>query len=375
MREVSEHPVDTWDALFRSIGTGAEPLTGYYHFNYAVALPTALAGAVALPAGSPVKLRVPIPRAPQFNLRIWPESELLAAVEGRVAGAPRVLARRAAFSVHSFADGDSMLAACGAGGPVTRASIERVGGLLRQTVAVPRSVLPPLPPGWPADGDCDGFLHALVDFAECEVKGRNGHAFRDLFAALGVPGDAFARVRARAGAMGRRPFVLVHTDVHRGNLIVGADGGLALIDWELALYGDPVYELATHLSRMRYTRRVERRAAYRAWRAAVEDGCPGALAGHRHALSVYLGLEAVQSLYTDVIRSMYLLTRSPDDPSVARAVASRIHAVLHAARGPAGLGRVPDAERVSAVCLEWLRGRSARAPRRGRADDGAWSAA
>ncbi|MEW2549030.1 phosphotransferase [Streptomyces sp. NPDC047002] len=344
MREVSERPADAWDALLGGIGAGSEPLTGYYHVNFAVALPAALADAVALPAGTVVKLRAPIPHAPQFNLRIWPEGDLLQAIEGRVDGAPRVLARRPGFTVHSFAAGRPLAAAGGA------VPFARLGALWRQTAAVPRAALPPLPPAWPADGDCPGFAAALLGFAETEIRGRNGRPFLDLFATLGIPDDAFARLRERAGTVGHRPFVLLHTDVHRGNLIAGPGGALALIDWELALFGDPVYEIATHLSRMGYRTAAERRTAHRAWHAAA-----GRLAGHRGALAFYRDLEAVQSLYTDVIRGMHTLLCAPDSPSAARAVAVRTHAVLHAARTAAGLTRVPSLERTAAICRDWLR--------------------
>ncbi|MEV6395655.1 phosphotransferase [Streptomyces sp. NPDC051907] len=353
-RSASGRVVDSWESLYRAAGEGT-PLTGYYHRNYCVELPPALAGSVALPAGTPVKLRAPITDAVQFNLRIWPESELLAAIGDRVDGSPRVLAERPGFTVHSFASGDPLLELVGRQGPVGRPYIDSLGELFRQTAAVPSRLLPPCPEDWPADGDCAGFLRTLVDFTESEVKGRHGKAFHTLFAALDVPDDAFGRLLERASSqLGERPFTLLHTDVHRGNLIVGPDGRLSLIDWELALFGDPVYEIASHLARTRYARRAERKAALRAWRTALAHSRPSALAGHRRALRIYLDFERLQSVHIDVIRLALSFARRPDRDALER-TATGIEAVLRAARGPLGARRTPGAGRIALACAEWRR--------------------
>ncbi|MGJ3560123.1 phosphotransferase family protein [Streptomyces sp. INA 01156] len=77
---------------------------------------------------------------------------------------------------------------------------------------------------------------------------------RGLFVALGVPEDALTGLAGRIPAMARRSYSLLHTDLHRDNLIVssGGDPPLICVDWELATYGDPLHDLATHLVRMRY---------------------------------------------------------------------------------------------------------------------------
>ncbi|MEU9011218.1 phosphotransferase [Streptomyces sp. NPDC048479] len=356
-RSASGRVVDSWESLYRAAGEGA-PLTGYYHRNYCVELPHALAASVELPAGTPVKVRAPITEAVQFNLRIWPEGELLGAIAGRVDGSPRVLADRPGFTVHSFAEGDPLSDLVGREGPVALPYIDSLGELFRQTAAVPSRLLPPCPEGWPADGDCAGFLRTLAGFTESEVKGRHGKDFRTLFAGLKVPDDAFARLMERAEELGERPFVLLHTDVHRGNLIAGADGRLSLIDWELALFGDPVYEIASHLSRMRYAKRAERRAALRAWRTAVAHSRPAALTGHRRALRIYLDFERLQSVYIDVIRLALAFARHPDRAALER-TATGIEAVLHAGRRPLGLRRVPSAGRTALVLVAWQRAKAA----------------
>ncbi|MFE2375032.1 phosphotransferase [Streptomyces sp. NPDC059398] len=352
-RSACGRTADSWDLLYRAAAEG-EPLSGYYHRNYRVRLPPDLADAMSLPAGTPVKVRAPIPGAAQFNLRIWPEGELLRAVAGRVDGSPRVLADRPGFTVHSYAPGVPLSGRAGTAGRAGRGYVVQLVSLFRQLTAVPVQALPPLPDGWPGDGDCGGFLRTLVDFTESGVKGRAGRAHQELFAALGVDDGALGRLRERAAELGERPFALLHTDAHAGNLIVGPGGELALIDWELALYGDPVYEIAAHLGRMRYTTGARRRAALRAWRSAVAVSCPGALNDHRGALRIYLDFERLLSVYIDVIRVTLALPHHAG-PAEFAAAAERIRTVLAAARGPLGLRGVPDTERVAAACAVWRR--------------------
>ncbi|MFP1626220.1 phosphotransferase [Streptomyces sp. 5K101] len=343
-RSASGRVVDSWESLYRAAGEGT-PLAGYYHRNYCVELTHPLARSLTLPPGTLVKVRAPIHGAGQFNLRIWPEEELLFAIEGRVQGSPRVLADRPGFTVHSFTEGMALSERLGRGGRLGRTHIDALGELFRQTAAVPARLLPPCPEGWPADGDCPGFLRALIDFTRSEVKGRHGKDFGTLFDELKVPDDAFERLAHRADALGTRPFVLLHTDIHGGNLIAGADGGLSLIDWELALFGDPVYEIASHLARMRYARRAERRAARHAWRAALARSRPEALSGHRRALRIYLDFERLQSVYIDVIRLAQGFARRPDRIGRERA-ATGIETVLRAARVPLGVRRTPHRRRI-----------------------------
>ncbi|MEW2633798.1 aminoglycoside phosphotransferase family protein [Streptomyces sp. NPDC048389] len=349
-RSDSDRVVDTWVSLYRTAAEGA-PLAGYYHRNHCVRLPPGPARSVALPAGTIVKFRTPITEAAQLNLRIWPEGEVLGAIRGRVRGSPRVLADRPGFTVHSFAEGRSLAELAGRDAPVGRAYIDALGEIFRQLATVPPATLPACPDDWPEDGDCAGFLRTLVEFTESEVKGRHGKNHQALFAALRVPDGVFARLLERAHPLGERPFVLLHTDIHRGNLIVGPDGGLSLIDWELALLGDPVYELASHLSRMRYATWAERRAAHRVWCAALRQVNPAALAGHRRALRVYRDFERLQSVHIDVIRLASDFSRCPDKGGRDRVVAG-IESVMRAARRPLGTRRVPSRRRIAQALAE-----------------------
>jgi aminoglycoside phosphotransferase (APT) family kinase protein len=64
-----------------------------------------------------------------------------------------------------------------------------------------------------------------------------------------------------------RPFVCVHADVHRKNMIVD-EGVSTFLDWELALWGDPVYDLAVHIHKIAYLPE-EHEALVSQWLAAM----------------------------------------------------------------------------------------------------------
>lgn len=181
-----------------------------------------------------------------------------------------------------------------------------------------------------------GFLAALLRFTRERVYHVHAPTLEPLFAtlrfdpALLAPDGLLAH---RAAHLADRPFALLHGDLHRDNLIVAADGGgLWTIDWELALVGDPLYDLATHLHLMRYPPGRERALAAR-WARAVEAARPGASARWERDLPHYLAYKRVQSVVTDVIRQARSVSASPPALRPARlaAAAGAVTPVLHRA--------------------------------------------
>ncbi|MCO6746501.1 aminoglycoside phosphotransferase family protein, partial [Streptomyces sp. CHA1] len=88
------------------------------------------------------------------------------------------------------------------------------------------------------------------------------------------------RLAGRTPVMARRPYSLLHADLHRDNVIVSYGGSLPLIcvDWELATYGDPLHDLATHLVRMRYPEH-QWPEVIAAWEEAMRGIRPAAVNG------------------------------------------------------------------------------------------------
>ncbi|MGH3600364.1 MAG: phosphotransferase family protein, partial [Pseudonocardiaceae bacterium] len=89
----------------------------------------------------------------------------------------------------------------------------------------------------------------------------------------------------------------VHSDIHRKNMII-KDGVSYFLDWELALWGDPVYDLAVHFHKMGYTA-AERDHVLQLWQAALRSEY---IAGWEHDLDIYLAHEQIKSAIVDTVR-------------------------------------------------------------------------
>lgn len=128
----------------------------------------------------------------------------------------------------------------------------------------------------------------------------------ELLADLGVPADRLAAFAAHRPRLTDRPRALLHGDLHRKNFVVDRAGTLWTIDWELALIGDPLYDLATHLHLMDYPADQEADVIAR-WARAVgaEASC-----GAHDDLPQYRAFKRVQSLCTDVLRAAARLTEA-----------------------------------------------------------------
>ncbi|MEU7221721.1 phosphotransferase [Nocardia iowensis] len=118
-----------------------------------------------------------------------------------------------------------------------------------------------------------------------------------LYHKLGVPADPFEPLHGTWKALQPKPFRMIHTDLHRKSMII-RNGRTVFLDWELALYGDPVCDGAIHLHKMGYWPE-EHRQFLTAWAAAE----PEALCGNwEHDLEVYLVHEKIKSAVLDTVR-------------------------------------------------------------------------
>ncbi len=146
---------------------------------------------------------------------------------------------------------------------------------------------------------------------------------------LGLP-DAgrLDQILSRQEVSHRRPSLL-HGDLNPWNL-VRRDGGLSIIDWEMALIGDPLYDLVRHMH-LTPTRPEIRDRMFRRWERRL---APEYTRDWQKDWQVYRRLEAVRSAYIDLDR--IVTGASLDAPNVRRAVAS--YAVtLAVATGALGL--------------------------------------
>lgn len=321
------------------------PLRGYHHETYVF----------PLPGGARYKCRDPRPGLLWFDRRCFAsEEQLLCALSGRISGIPDVIEIGGTI-LQRFIEGRTLGELFGAGCPVPDQILRQIIGLFRQMVEVPHESLSVqrrcISEDRPEDGDSDGFLERLVRFTEEQVYRANLPEFEGLFQDLGVTAESFRHLRKCVSGLRERRFCLLHADLHRENLIVDAGRRLWTIDWELAVIGDPLYDLATHLHLMRYPP-AQARAAAQQWADTVDRVRPGSAAGWRHDLPLLLGYKRAQSLITDVIRVALSLGSWPQPHwrQLAQA-ALKLRRVLADAALWLGLESVPGTRQIATALV------------------------
>jgi aminoglycoside phosphotransferase (APT) family kinase protein len=346
-------------ALYRHIALLAmkhgKKRSGYHNKVYVLPLAGPMAQLLGREPGTSVTVRVRRTDAPPVVIRTWQnEPEILRAVRTALPHGPECLFEGNGFSVHSYVDGVPLSSVCGNGKPVDTLLIEEIAQLLARMTQVRRGTLPGLPASWPSNRqDGQGFLQTLAHCADQQIRRANLHVFGGLFAALGIPEDALARFAERVPVMARRPYSLLHADLHRDNLIVpyGGRPSLICVDWELATYGDPLHDLATHLVRMQYPDH-QRSEVIEAWARAMEGIRPGAVNGVGKDLRHYVAFEQAQSVYPDVMRAATSLDESFDQKGLDGAT-SAVRRALEAAQAPLRLRQLPGEAEIERVLFRW----------------------
>ncbi|WP_251093962.1 aminoglycoside phosphotransferase family protein [Streptomyces sp. Caat 7-52] len=331
------------------------PCGGLHHRNHVLPLTEPMARLLGREPGTPVTVRLPRADVLPVVIRTWrSEGAVLRAVKGVLPRVPECLAEGDGFAIHSHVEGVPLSSVCRAGKPVDALLIRALAGLFAQAAQVRGAALPPLPSPWPRNHtDSQGFLRTLAGLADAQIRMPNRQLFGGLFAALGIPEDALVRLAERVPAMSRRPYGLLHADLHRDNVIVspGGDSPPAWIDWELAGYGDPLHDLAVHLVRMRYPDH-QWDEVVEAWVRAVREVRPAAVNGVGRDLRHYVAFERAQSVYPDVMRAAKSLEESFDQKGLDEATA-RVHRAVSAAAEPLRLDRVPGREEIERILFRW----------------------
>lgn len=294
-------------------------LSGYHHRNHRVEI-----------GGRVVLVRMPAPQQGlAVDVKLWPEDDVLALVARLCARVPRLLgvAEEPAALIQEFIDGDVVEERW----PRGRALPTHLAGDVVEMFAAlhraRRDELPPLPAHWPEDGHTDGFLRLLVD-KTAEVLDRRDEQARAVHRALGVPADPLAPVRSAADALAVRSFVLCHCDVHRGNCIV-RDGRTWFVDWELALFGDPVYDIAAHLHKSAVSAEEERRLL----EESTARLSPAATVRLAEDVATYRRHERVKSALVDPIRYRRRAQDAPPGDPLRALLVDRLLAKLNDAAG------------------------------------------
>ncbi|MET8248512.1 aminoglycoside phosphotransferase family protein [Streptomyces sp. NPDC005202] len=346
---------------FVQLAAQGEASSGHHNQNYVLPLTKRMASLLSRAAGTSVTVRIRRAEALPVVIRTWDnEARILDAVRGVLPHAPQCLLDGDGFAIHSYVEGVPLSSVCANGKPVDTLLIRALAGLLAQMAQVRRGALPPLPVGWPTnDTDSQGFLQTLARLADRQIRQPNWRAFGGLFAALGIPEDALVQLAERVPAMARRPYSLLHADLHRDNLIMsyGGDPPLICVDWELATYGDPLHDLATHLVRMQYPS-YQWDEVIGAWAEAMQRIRPAAVNGLAKDLRHYVAFEQAQSVYPDVMRAAKALEDSLDQKSLDEATAA-VHRALETAAHPLRLRNVPDTAEIERILFRWQASRTA----------------
>lgn len=350
------------------------PLKGYHHQAFAV----------RLDQGSPLakdfrwlKLREPRSGVLWYDMRWFrSEDELLRLLHTRYGGMlPRVpqvgeqLLQGKKFTFLAFIEGVTLdRVRGGRAGRVPAHYLDQIEELFRALALVDADALvahggpsPSTDCGrydlgtYPERGGATGFLRALTHFTAAHAYQDQQKEMDELLDGLGVASDVLDAFEQRAHPLTDRPRTLLHGDLHRKNFVVDRVGDLWTIDWELALVGDPLYDLATHLHLMGYQADQEREMVAR-WQRAVG---PHRSAGAAEDLPHYLAYKRVQSLCTDLVRAASRLRELPEGDGAAadrvrlRRAAILVRRALTAAREPLGLASVPPMDQVESVFADW----------------------
>ncbi|MFF2098185.1 phosphotransferase [Streptomyces sp. NPDC058202] len=333
------------------------PLHGYHHETYVFPLP----GGTEEDGQVRWKCREPHPDLLWFDRRCFAsEEQLLRSLAGRIEGIPELIDAGTA-RLQRFVEGHTLGELHRSGTEVPEPLVRQLIHLFRQLAAVRPGSLSAertcLPADRATEGDSSGFLERLVLFTEERVYRRNLPRFAGLFHDLGLDDDSFKKLRKQVAGLTERPFCLLHADLHRENFVVDADGRLWTIDWELSMFGDPLYDLATHLYLMRYPADQETGVIAR-WREAVDGVTPGSSAGYADDLPKLLAYKRAQSVFTDVIRTALTLAPAPgpvpDGEALDRA-GRKIGRVLIAAEGPLEIEKTPDVDAITTALEAWCR--------------------
>ncbi|MEU6213557.1 phosphotransferase [Streptomyces sp. NPDC047023] len=318
-----------------------EAAAGYYNRN--VGLPS--------PNGK-VNVRIPLEAADVMDVRLWREEDVLARIRPYVARVPelRHVSEDPPFQVHHFIEGRVLDSFSPRGAPVPDNVLSDVVTLMDQLVRIPQEMAPDVPDHWPASGDSSGFGRLLASLTRA-VHATYRQEYREAFAELGIPADPLAVVEPRWDSLTSRPFAVLHADLHRKNMIV-TDGATWFLDWELALWGDPMYEIGIHFHKMDYPEE-QRDAVFKRWR----DLLPARFtAGPVNDLDLYMAHERIKSAIVDTVRYSKQLAAAarPEREFLMGRLAKKVNA----ARELWGLPRDLSPERVADALAPWREGRS-----------------
>ncbi|MEV0295384.1 aminoglycoside phosphotransferase family protein [Nocardia sp. NPDC050710] len=319
-------------AYYREARLRPETSAGYYNHNVRVD------GVLGV-----VNVRIAVAGADMMDLREWPEAAVLRAIEPFVGAAPRLRwdSTEPGFQLHDYIDGALLDRIAPRGMAVPPHVPHDVAAFFADLSGIPRELLPRVVGG---SGDDPAAFARRLSGITARVYRESSGTFGALYRRLGLPEQPLEGVVAAWNTLEARPFRIVHADVHRKNMII-RDDRVVFIDWELALYGDPLYDVATHLHKMGYLP-AESETFLTEWVAAEPTAAVGAW---ERDLRTYLRHERVKSVIVDSVRYAKVLAQGLATADAQRALVTSLAGKLRAAREVWGQDELIDEAEVEAA--------------------------
>jgi aminoglycoside phosphotransferase (APT) family kinase protein len=276
-----------WRRVYDNAIAEGRVLSGFYNRNYLYETDD-----------QDVVVRVPVDKRDGLEPRMFTESALLQRLQSTEIPAPKVLwASNGSpyFQVHKYINGTPMWDRWPRGVAVPDhfiADSVRVMKIL-ETVEPPASA-PPAP--WAQVSNCRDFLLAFIGWQK-NVFSLCMRNFSEFYQWINMPDDPFAKFQNAARSLQARKLRLCHGDMQRLNCII-YNGETAFLDWELALLADPLWDIATHLHRMRYSPEEEVRFLAEA-QTVLEHTTADTLTTD---LDILFAFECVKSVTNDAYR-------------------------------------------------------------------------
>lgn len=268
--------------------------------------------------------------APEMDLRIWHEADVNLIVARHGIRVPRLIAllRAEAIQIYDFVNGQLLDDFAPKGASLSKAITGEINSFYEKLRTVPLTELPELPSNWPAEGDSVAFACMLSSFTDAIFR-KYSESHGQFFERLQIPKDPISCLSW--SNLSSRPFCLLHSDIHRKNVIIAEDGGLCLLDWELAMWGDPLYDLAVTIHKMKLVD-GDRELLIQGWTRAsgLSDNAI------REDLVRYLEHEVVKSAIVDAVRLRYQY-RTADSTKQKAEFVTKLHAKLAAGHEVWGL--------------------------------------
>ncbi len=283
----------SWTDLYRRAVGQVPAVSGIYHDNYLVRRD-----------GTSYVIRVNRKlEEPDVEPRMYAEASVLAALAPVDIAVPELFhdSGEHEFMVISYLPGRRIADIYPPGTSVPDSLIEFIRTTMSELYRVERealgAVLRESPWRWVSGNDA--FLPDLLSWLT-KVYDSSSVEEKECMRAVGLPTDLFD-FRNFSLDNSLRTFRLCHGDLQRENLLVASRYRYSVLDWEMAVWGDPVWDIASHMHRAAYPPDQAQSALQRLlascpdWTASVSD---------YQAYDVYLKVEQYRSLILDCVRNL-----------------------------------------------------------------------